>query len=277
MKFLKSLFNFYINASIHVALAVYALVRITERYFGLPYNEPLDYVIFYGTISGYNYIKYAGIAKLHHRSLTPALRWIQVFSACCFLAMLHYASFLEVTTMCYMAPFLGLTLLYEIPFLRKKKINLRSIPMVKIGLIAVVWSGVTTVVPLLSAASVAPVAIAVLFVQRLLFVLVLTLPFDIRDVQFDAVSLQTLPQYAGLVHVKKIGAVLLFLTLVLEFYIAPSSVFRQVYFGIFFLLLLFLMYSKESQTKYYASFWVESVPIFWWFALIGFLNAAPSF
>jgi len=277
VKFLKKLFNFYINASIHVALAVYALVRITERYFGLPYNEPLDYVIFYGTISGYNYIKYAGIAKLHHRSLTPALRWIQVFSACCFLAMLYYASLLAVSTLYCLVPFLGLTLLYEIPFLRKKQLNLRSVPMLKIGLIAVVWSGVTTVVPLLSETAIAPATIAVLFVQRLLFVVVLTLPFDIRDLQFDAASLQTLPQYAGLVHVKKIGAVLLFLTLVLEFYIAPSSVFRQVYFGVFFLLLLFLMYSKAAQTKYYASFWVESVPIFWWFALVVFLNVAPSF
>jgi len=59
MNLFKLVFNFYINSSIHVALAVYALVRITESYFKLPYNENLDYFIFYGTITGYNFIKYA--------------------------------------------------------------------------------------------------------------------------------------------------------------------------------------------------------------------------
>ena len=99
MKFLKQLFDFYINASIHVALAVYALVRITELYFNLSYNESLDYFIFYGTISGYNFIKYAGVAKLHHRSLTNQLKSIQVFSLFCFLAMCYYAWQLPLKTL----------------------------------------------------------------------------------------------------------------------------------------------------------------------------------
>ena len=80
MTYLKLIFNFYINSSIHVALSVYSLVKITELYAGIPYNENLDYFIFYGTITGYNFIKYAGVAKFYHMSLTKNMRLIQIFS-----------------------------------------------------------------------------------------------------------------------------------------------------------------------------------------------------
>ena len=68
MKVLKTVFDFYINASIHVALAVYAFVRITEFYFNLTYHQNLDFFIFFATITGYNFVKFAGVAKLHHKN-----------------------------------------------------------------------------------------------------------------------------------------------------------------------------------------------------------------
>ena len=80
MNFFKIIFNFYINASIHVGFTVYAFVRITEQYFGLSYNGNLNYFIFFGTITGYNFVKYASVAKLHHRRLTKNLKIIQIFS-----------------------------------------------------------------------------------------------------------------------------------------------------------------------------------------------------
>jgi hypothetical protein len=32
------------------------------------------------------------------------------------------------------------------------------------------------------------------------------------------------------------------------------------------------MRSKMNQSKYYSSFWVESLPIIWWLLLLGFYN-----
>ena len=46
MRFLKLVFNFYLNASIHVAFSVFAFLRITEIYLELPYNENLNWFIF---------------------------------------------------------------------------------------------------------------------------------------------------------------------------------------------------------------------------------------
>ena len=83
MRFLKLVVYFYLNASIHVAFSVFAFLRITEIYFELPYNVNLNWFIFFGTITGYNFVKYAGVAKLHHTSLTRNLRIIQIFSFVC--------------------------------------------------------------------------------------------------------------------------------------------------------------------------------------------------
>ena len=39
MKIVKIVFNFYINASIHVAFSVYAFAKNYRIYLDLPYNE----------------------------------------------------------------------------------------------------------------------------------------------------------------------------------------------------------------------------------------------
>ena len=126
MKFLKLVFDFYLNASIHVAFSVYAFLRITEIYFDLPYNENLNFFIFFGTITGYNFVKYAGVAKLHHRSLTKGLKIIQVFSFFCFLGLCYYATLISLKTLFFTLPFIVLTILYAVPFLSGFAKNLRG-------------------------------------------------------------------------------------------------------------------------------------------------------
>ncbi len=272
MNFVKTFFKFYINASIHVALAVYALVRITEDYYGLPYNEPLDYFIFYGTITGYNFVKYAGVAKLHHISLTKHLRLIQLFSLVCFVLMLFYGWQLASKNLIAFIPLALLTLLYAVPFLFGFTKNLRNIASLKIIIIAIVWAGTTVSVPLLDVSLPVNYQDNLFLMQRLLFVIVLTLPFDIRDLQYDKKHLQTIPQLIGIERTKKLGFVLLGFTMLLEFFITPSPNYKTVFLVVFLVLLVLLQRAKRKQTSYYASFWVEAVPIIWWCLLLIFTN-----
>lgn len=267
MKSLKSIFEFYINSSIHVALAVYSLVRITEMYFGLPYNEPLNYFIFYGTITGYNFVKYAGIAKLHHMSLTNNLRLIQIFSFVAFVLMIYYGVKLPLKTLLLFTPFSLLTLFYAVPVFRKFSMNLRSVATLKIIVIAMVWAGVTYFIPIYAVNEFESTKVIFGFFQRFLFVMVLTLPFDIRDLRYDLKYLQTIPQLIGIERTKKVGFVLLALTMVIEFFITPNRIFKFVYLLIFMVLLFFLQRAKRKQSKYYASFWVEGLPVIWWLLL----------
>ena len=213
MGFVKLLLNFYVNSSIHVAVAVYSLVRITESYFQLSYNENLDYFIFYATITGYNFIKYAGVAKFYHRSLTKSMRLIQIFSFLCFCLLVYYGSKLTTTTLLYFIPFGLLTFVYVVPFLGGFQKNLRRVSYLKIFLVAFVWSGVTTTIPIIVSEHQQDYSLVLLFVQRMLFILVLILPFEIRDMQLDFKNLKTLPQKIGIEKTKKVGFVLLLFSL----------------------------------------------------------------
>ena len=268
MNLFKNILNFYVNSSIHVALAVYSLVRITELYFDLPYNENLDYFIFYATITGYNFIKYAGVAKFYHRSLTKSMRLIQIFSFLSFCLLVYYGSNLSTTVLIYFIPFAVITLVYVVPFLGGFQKNLRRVSYLKIFLVAFVWSGVTTVIPLIVGEYQYEVNIILLFVQRMLFILVLILPFEIRDMKLDFKNLKTLPQKIGIEKTKKVGFVLLLFSLTIEFLITTSFAYRNSYLVICFILLIFLMRSTQNQSKFYSSLWVESIPIFWWILIL---------
>ena len=272
MKFFKLFFNFYINASIHVALAVYAFVRVTEQYFELDYQEYFNYFIFFATITGYNFVKYAGVAKLHHRSLTEDLKIIQIFSFFCFIAACYYGAQISFKSIIYIAPFALLTLLYAVPFLSGFHKNLRQISYLKIIVVALVWAGFTVLLPVIEAGREVSLNVLFLCLQRFLIVVVLVLPFDIRDVQYDAISLQTIPKKIGIKKTKKLGLGIMIFALLLEYGINVNYISKNVFMIFFFMILVFLMRSKMNQPKYFSSFWVESLPIIWYLLLLGFYN-----
>ena len=87
MQLLKKLLDFYIKGSIHVALAVYALVRMTFHFFSITYDEPMAYFAFFGTIVGYNFVKYDALARTNKVQLRASLKLIILFSALSFLAV----------------------------------------------------------------------------------------------------------------------------------------------------------------------------------------------
>ena len=270
MTYLKILFDFYINTSIHAALAVYALTRITEIYFDIPPNENLNCFTFYGTIIGYNFTKYAGVTKGYHMSPVKRLRLVQIFSFICFCLLCYYGSLLSAKILVSFIPFALITFLYAVPFLGGLQKSLRGINYLKIFVVAVVWSGVTAVIPLLAGRRALEVEMLLLFTQRLLFIVVLILPFEIRDLRLDLGDVKTLPQKVGVEQTKRFGFGILLLILILEFLIIDSNVLRNVTMGVCLVLLFFLMRSRQEQSKYYSSFWVESLPIFWWCILLIF-------
>lgn len=272
MRSLKTFFEFYINSSIHVALAVVSLSITSFFYFKIPVDLNLLIFVFFGTITGYNFVKYAGIAKMHHRSLAPSLKLIQIFSFFCFLALVWSLFKVEGEVLVWTAFFGICTLLYALPVFSKRR-NLRSISGIKIFIIALVWAGVTVILPVVSAKFSLNVYVLVEFLQRFLLVLVLILPFEIRDLKYDLQQLGTIPQKVGVTKTKILGYTLLLLMLGLEFFKQHT---RGATWTAFMLMLViaavFIWRSRERQSKYFASFWVEGIPILWLLFLLTFKN-----
>ena len=266
MRVLKQILDFYINSSIHVALAVYSLSWITLKMFNVLYDENVLYFIFYATISGYNFVKYFGLAKFHHRSLANWLKIIQVLSFFCFILMCYYAYNLHAKTLFYILGMGVITFFYAIPFLPRKlfmdsKQNLRSIGGLKVYVIAFVWAVVTVVLPLVNNNH---AIVTITAIQRYLFVVVLILPFDIRDLQYDSLKLSTIPQKIGVKNTKFIGVSLLLVFFFMEF-LKDELVANQLMnlLIMVFVTMLFILFSNEERGKYYSAFWVEGLPIFW--------------
>lgn len=262
MKFLHSVFAFYINSSVHVALAVVALLAITVLEYGLTISWELWSFVFLSALTGYNFVKYAKVAGLHHRSLTNSLKAIQIFSAVCFLFLGFIAFRLPIDVLLISVGFGLATFFYAVPFVRSK--NLRNLSGIKIFVVAVVWAGVSVILPFAAADVAITWDVLFTFFQRILIVVALILPFEIRDVPYDALNLKTLPQQMGVRNAKLLGLGVLLLCLGFEFFKEDFEVAYIISLLIFCAVLgWFLVISKPEQNRYFSSFWVESLPIVW--------------
>ena len=266
---LKAIFKFYINSSIHVALAVACLCLITLYDFDLPVDWNLIFFCFFATISGYNFIRYFGLAKFHHRSLAVWLKQIQIFSFLCFIPLAYFTLQLERLTIYYLIGLGLITFFYAIPFLPKSLFidgskNLRAISGLKIYVIAFVWCIVTVIIPLINEGHGINNDAILTTVQRFLYVLIVMLPFEIRDMQYDSLKLSTIPQQIGVKQTKIIGAILLVAFFLIEFFMDDTGVAKIVILGtISVIVLWFLLISKVQQPEYYNSFFVEGIPVVW--------------
>ncbi len=144
MKWFARIFDFYLDASIHVALSVYALIQITGIILQFEVDSHLSYFIFFGTIACYNFIKYGVEAEKYIVVANRYHRNIQVASFVALIFVCYHAWFLPYDTWLSIGFVLILTGLYALPIFPGIK-NLRSLGLLKIALVAVVWSGATVV------------------------------------------------------------------------------------------------------------------------------------
>lgn len=133
-------------------------------------------------------------------------------------ASLSSLFFLPYKIIFFALPLGGISLFYAGNFLKVFKFsyeNLRSLPGLKIFLIAASWSVLAGVLPAYISQNIyfadAGLVCAVIF----LLIFALSIPFDIRDVTLDPKSQKTIPQVFGLRSAKKIAVVLLILVLII--------------------------------------------------------------
>lgn len=270
MKYFKLIFDFYIQSSIHVALSCYALVRMTHHMVHIQDDRPMAYFVFFGTIVGYNFVKYDGLARAKKLQMRKELKVIALFSLCSFLAVGFYFFQLQRITQIISIAFLGLTLLYTLPFFPNRK-NARNWAGIKIYIVALCWVGVTLVLPLLNANIPITSDFYLKCIQRFILIFVLILVFEILDLKNDDPHLKTVPQQIGVKRTKILGLLLLIPFYFLEFlksnFDENQLIINLILVGI---ISLFLLFANEKRSKYYTSFWVESVPIVWWLLLLLF-------
>ena len=219
--------------------------------------------IFFATIVCYNFVKYGVEAKKYLMVSKPSHRPIQLFSFLAFAACIHF--FLQLPHLLWWA--IGvltiISLLYAVPLLPSSR-NLRSLGGLKIVVVAAVWVGFVVMLPALDNQLGLSRQVALLSLQNFILVLILILPFEIRDLPYDTPQLRTIPQRFGFKRTKMIGFCLILAYLFigcLRTCFSLSLVLPDLFLSL--VLLLMLERTKQQQSTYFASFWVEGIPILW--------------
>lgn len=263
VKLLKQVFDFYLDASIHVALSVLSLIYVTSLLLPVSFDENLALFIFFGTIACYNFIKYGVEAKKYILVANKYHKNIQVVSFIALAAAAYFATKITINVWIAIGVLVLFTGLYALPVLPKAK-NFRSLGGLKIFVVALVWAGATVLLPVISSESIISWDIGIETLQRFLLVLVLLLPFEIRDLKYDEPELKTLPQRYGITRSKAMGllwAITLFICTYLKDDLTILDILAKATLLFGFGLMLYV--TQRNQSKYFSSFWVEAIPIFW--------------
>lgn len=237
--------DFYIKSSLHVGVAVFALVQLSVNQF-----NSYAFFVFFGTIVGYNFLKYWNwfVLKKVFNKTTIGILSITFFStlACVVLFFLQ-----KWSVRLYLVIALFLVVLYPIA---------RKTGWLKPFFVGFVVTFITVYIPLKNHEDVILICI-----QRFLLVSSVILPFEISDSITDSPALKTLPHLFGIQRTKQIGYVLVGLFIGISFYIE-----NYFYLDCIYALssVVAIYFSAVIRNKYYTSFWVESLPIFWWVLLL---------
>ena len=275
MQLLKKIIDFYIFSNIHVALAGFCLTKITLLKFGYSTSfSPLFVAL--SIMVSYNFIRLyeiktnrLGWLKQWFLDQKMALIGLTIFSMVGIMYLLFFTSF-NLKSLVILVPFAFMTFFYVIPIFKigGMEVSFRNFPGIKIFSIAIAWAGVSVLFPLYEKGFELNTAVFVEFIKRILFLIAITLPFDIRDIHSDSEELKTIPQTLGVKNTKIIGTILLMFFVLLGF-IQKMNLITT--FTIAIITAAFLWFSTINKSRYYSSFWVEAIPIIWLCLILLFL------
>ena len=132
---------------------------------------------------------------------------------------------------------------------------------VKLVYIASIWTIVTLTIPLLIAQEDWNEYTWILHIERLFFIVAITVPFDIRDAKTDSSDMLTLPMWIGVKKAKY--AALILMTFCISFHLIfnyDMSFFLPVMIT-YTTAILLIYFSDKPHGDMYFSFGLEGIPI----------------
>jgi hypothetical protein len=268
MHILRRIFDLYLQGSMHVALSAFCLIRVTEVVLGLEQNPYLEGFGYFGTIVGYNFIKYDALARSGRPKFSLNLKLFITISVLAFMGTVYCFFKLNLLTQIVSVAVLAITVLYALPFFPNHK-NARSWAGLKIYIVALSWVGVTVVLPVMNSDTTITNDFYIICIKRFILIVVLLFIFEIIDLAWDDPHLKTVPQQIGVNNTKRLGLALLVLFLLLELVQAGKNVpYFIASVGLIIVTAVFLHFAEQSRSRYYTTFWAESIPIFWYLMIV---------
>ena len=207
------------------------------------------------------------IQATHLKWMTKHRNFILSITIISMILSIYYAFNLSSTALLFLIPASVISLLYPLKIFsfESEKISLRELPYIKIFLIATVWSIVSVCLVAEEQSMLFSIDVLLLFLARFCFVIAITIPFDIRDLKSDDLSLKTIPQLYGeekakIIAFYSLAGFELFSTV--HFFIGDFSIFILIALLLCSILTAILIFkSSQKKNNFYFSFWVEGASI----------------
>jgi len=255
-----NIFKFYIFFNIHVAFSVVALYLI----FNAKAEKNYIAFIFFSTILAYNIIRLFNFKNNRFFIKRFFAKNKKIFlialTACMVLSAVYYFK-LPLSSQLWLIPFFILSFFYNLDFRYAPFLKLRNNGTVKIISVAVVWSGLSVLIPGIKNQPVNSTQIILRFIWVFLYVLMLTLSFDQRDLLIDELKTKTLPQkFKNKLHF--IYLITSFILMVLSYFVFDQ---KELVLSLFIILLSAVLCYRSNTNKsfYYTAFWIEALPVLW--------------
>ena len=135
--------------------------------------------------------------------------------------------------------------------------NLRGVPQLKIHLIALIWVVATAYFPLFNENKLEFNSILYGSIHYL-YIIAITIPFDIRDLKYDDPKYKTIPQILGFNKAKQLSLFLMVLYFILSLYLKPVLQTNLYFYLALAYTIVLLMLVNEKRNDFYYSGWLEA-------------------
>lgn len=210
-RFLKRLYYFLVHTNVLIALAAVAQCALTYYILNLPVNDPILVIEGATTLLLYNLSLYLSLPKDPSKSPFQRTRWIGknmwlfwLLSAIATLITVWALFQVHLMTLFFLGFIAVISLAYAVPLLKVKGkwVGMRQVPGLKVFYIALVWSlssvGLPVVELYANGANIDWYQANYLGLVKIVFLVLCTLPFDIRDYEQDSLyNLKTVPILVG--------------------------------------------------------------------------------
>ena len=218
-----------VYSNLFVSLCITLLAHQTYLLLKIPQENSFNVLalIFFSTFFTYNFQRIYRLQSvdLLGKLIGIRLGWMirnrkKLVVAAFFSILLstYFLTQLSVNVFVFIIPLALFSVLYVLPVLPNKK-AIRDLPFAKIFVISIVWSVVMVAIPVVNHFGFQGLlenSFLLLILEQFVFILAITLPFDVRDLRYDLESnIKTIPSFIGIKNTITLshGLLILFLSL----------------------------------------------------------------
>lgn len=260
----KKIIDFCVYSSLVVSIGCGVLSFGFITILGI--SHAFDYALlsFFGTFIIYNLQRLIKLQSVTS-GITNHLSWVKknmkflllTMALCAMASLITTVKIIHwnVSTIVLILISLALSVAYAYKINGK---NLREIPFLKIHLIALVWVVVVAFFPLWNEGD-TNINHWLFGSIHYIYIIAICIPFDIRDLKFDANSQLTIPQLVGIKKAKIVGYLCLHIFLVLAIYLQPQLIYNPLFYSALLIQLALIYFTTENRPDFYFGGWIDGV------------------